>query len=319
MAGRVSPRSPHDQHPAHAYSRSPRLRAIAPSLPALTREEEAKLDAIVDRLIRADIGQLRGEGARKALKEFDALKAEAVPALIRGLNKSAKLNHSCPVLLISKKLTSLLMASNDQILLEFARDEIGADVGRSRYSSALQDLRFKCLMRKNALARLSPPPPKPPAVLTTAQLAKLASAERGGRLKGLLTELAKRTGKEVLPALAATAVSDDRDTKKLGQEFLDDHLGRQSASQVIERLDDDAVEVRKSAVRVLAGKHADYLDKVIDRLTDESAEVRGEARAALVKRSKTEDFGAEAKATRAEQREAQKKWRAWWKAEQEKR
>jgi hypothetical protein len=37
---------------------------IAPSLPALTREEEDKLDAIVDRLIMADIGRLRGEEAR---------------------------------------------------------------------------------------------------------------------------------------------------------------------------------------------------------------------------------------------------------------
>src|SRR5579859_2435167 len=106
---------------------------IAPSLPALTREEEDKLDAIVNRLIDSDIGLLRGEEAKKAVKEFEALKPEAIPALIRGLNKSATMNHSCPVLLIGKKLNSLLMASNDQQLLEYARDEIGAGVGRSRY------------------------------------------------------------------------------------------------------------------------------------------------------------------------------------------
>ena len=38
---------------------------IAPSLPALTKEEEEKLDDIIDRLIRADTGRLRGEEARR--------------------------------------------------------------------------------------------------------------------------------------------------------------------------------------------------------------------------------------------------------------
>ena len=45
------------------------------------------------------------------------------------------------------------MSSDDQVLLEFARDEIGADVGRTRYADSLKDLRFKIMLRKNALAR----------------------------------------------------------------------------------------------------------------------------------------------------------------------
>ena len=223
------------------------------------------------------------------------------------------------MLLISKKLTTLLMASDDQVLLEFARDEIGAGVVRSRYGSTLQDIRFKCMLRKNALARLAPPRPKGPVVLTTEQLAKAANTERGPRLTVILKELAKRTGKEVVPSLAVAAESYDKDTKKLGQELLDDHLGRQSASQVIEKLEDDSAEVRKSAIRVVADKHADFFGKIIDRLTDENADVRAEARAALVKKSKTEDFGPTEKATPAEQREAQKKWRGWWARLTEKR
>ena len=95
--------------------------AIAPSLPALTKEEEAKLDEIIDRLIQADTGRLRGAAGRKAVEEFEALKSEAIPALIRGLNKAARSNYTCPVLMIRKKLTKLLMASTDQVLLEFAR------------------------------------------------------------------------------------------------------------------------------------------------------------------------------------------------------
>jgi hypothetical protein len=303
--------------PADKTPRKPS--GIAPSLPALTKEEERKLDEIVERLIRADTGRLRGEAARQAMKEFNALKPEAIPALIRGLNRSAKLSYSCPVLLITKRLTSLLLASNDQVLLEFARDEIGAGVGRSRYAGTLQDLRFKCLMRRNALARLAPPPPRGIAALGASQLAKAANSERGPRLKGILTELAKRSGKEVVPALAVAADSYDKDTQKLGRELLDSHLIRQSASHVLEKLSDDAVEVRKSAIRVLSAKHPDLVSKVIDRLTDENAEVRAEARGALVKRSKGEDFGPGATAGKAEQLDAQKKWRAWWNRQTEKR
>jgi hypothetical protein len=287
---------------------------IAPSLPALTREEEAKIDAVVDRLIRADTGRLQGFEKSKAFKDFDALKAEAIPALIRGLNRSAKLNYSCPVLLIGKKLDRLLMASDDPVLLEFARDEIGADVGRSLYSGTLQGLRLKCSMRKNALARLAPrrpARPRGPAGMTTEQLAKAAGSERGPKLHGVLTELAKRTGKEVLPALAAAAESYEKDTQNLGRDLLDRRLGQLPEARLLEKLADDAAEVRKSAVRLVGARHPRRLDRVIDRLTDEDAQVRAEAHAVLVKHSKGEDFGPADGADRAAQQEAQKKWRAW--------
>src|SRR5665213_3965358 len=105
---------------------SRKVSAVAPSLPALTKEEEAKIETVVDRLILADTGRLRGEEARKAIKEFDKLGPEAIPALIRGLQQSAKMSQSCPVVLISKKLLRLLEGSSDPILLEYARDELGA-------------------------------------------------------------------------------------------------------------------------------------------------------------------------------------------------
>jgi hypothetical protein len=205
------------------------------------------------------------------------------------------------------------MASNDQLLLEYARDEIGAGVGRSRYSSTLADLRTKCMLRRNYLARLEPPRPRGLAARSTSELAKSANTERGRRLTGILKELAKREGKEVMPALAFAAESYEKDIQKLGRELLDSYLARQSSSQVLEKLDDDNAEVRKSAIRVIAAKHGEYLEKVIDRLTDDSTDVRAQARAVLVKAAKGEDFGPADKADAAAQREAQQKWRAWWK------
>jgi hypothetical protein len=289
---------------------------IAPSLPQLTREEERKLDEVIDRFILADTGRLGPSEAKKATAAFDKLGHEAIPALIRGLNKAATLKHSCPTLMISQKLARLLLASNDQQLLEFARDEIGAGVTRSPHAGTLQDLRVRVLLRKNALARRGPASPATGPMrlgrLSTADLAKQASTLRGAPLHATLRELAKRDGKEVLPALALAAGSYDKETQKLGRELLDAHLGRQSRSAVAERLDDENAEIKRGALRVIAEKHPDLMTELIERLGDDDAGVRGEARDALKKLSKGEDFGPAADATKEQRSEAQRRWRAWW-------
>ncbi|HMF13550.1 MAG TPA: hypothetical protein VKE94_14625, partial [Gemmataceae bacterium] len=82
----------------------PKHSPYAPSLPYLTKEEEEKLDEVIDRFMLYDIGRLQGEDARKALKDFKDLGPEAIPALVRGLNRAAKIEHSCPVVVIAQKL-----------------------------------------------------------------------------------------------------------------------------------------------------------------------------------------------------------------------
>src|SRR5271166_1206537 len=126
---------------------------FAPSLPQLTGDEEDKLDDIINRFMEADIGTLTGQEGAKATKEFKALQPEAIPALIRGLNRAAKLEHSCPATVIAKKLNSLLMASNDAKLLEFAHDEIGAGIKSSQHAAVLTQLRNNCMRRKNSLPK----------------------------------------------------------------------------------------------------------------------------------------------------------------------
>src|SRR6516225_4793947 len=69
---------------------------FAPSLPELTQEEENQLDETIDRFIDYDSGKVQGPGAKKAVAEFHKLGPEAIPALIRGLNRAAKIDHSCP-------------------------------------------------------------------------------------------------------------------------------------------------------------------------------------------------------------------------------
>ncbi|HZY86311.1 MAG TPA: hypothetical protein VFE78_15870 [Gemmataceae bacterium] len=286
--------------------------AYAPSLPQLTKEEEAKYDEIIDRFIQTDVGLLRGAEARDAVREFKNLKSDAIPALIRGLNRAARIEHSCPVTVIAEKLQRMLLASEDQELLQFARDEVGAGVGRSRHQNVLQDLRFRCMLRKNALARRGPPGPKAPRFLTNSELVKAASTERGPRLKQVLTELETRRGKEVLDGLTVAAGSYDRDTQKLGRDLLERHLGRQPAASVKARLADEQAAVRLAAVRVVAAKFPALAPAVIDLLADGEEEVREAAHAALVRLSRGQDFGPSPVGAASERGQAQQKWRDWW-------
>src|SRR5262245_51018666 len=84
----VSPRKPHP---------------LAPSLPQLSEAEEEQLDQIIERFIQTDIGKLRGDEAKRAIAEFNKLGPEAIFALIRGVNRAAEIEASCPVLIIGKK------------------------------------------------------------------------------------------------------------------------------------------------------------------------------------------------------------------------
>jgi hypothetical protein len=282
------------------------------SLPYLTKEEEDKLDEIIDRFMLYDIGRLQGEAAKKALKDFKDLGPEAIPALVRGVNRAAKIEHSCPVVVIAEKLGRLLVASDDRELLEYARDTIGAGVGRTRHAGVLQDLRFGITMHKNAVARRPPAGPKSPRLMTVVELADAGSTERGPRLKLILVELEKRRGKEVLPGLANAAGSYDKDIRILGRDLLERHLARQSEPVVKDKLRDELVEVRLAAVRVVAAKMPRLSGELIDVLADDHAEVRAAAHDALVKLSRGEDFGPAADAGKEQIAADQDKWRSWW-------
>jgi hypothetical protein len=292
----------------------PKHSPYAPSLPYLTKEEEDKLDEIVDRYILFDIGRLQGKEGAKALKDFKALGPEAIPSLVRGLNRAAKIEHSCPVVVIAQKLGRLLSASEDPELMEYVKDNIGSGVGPTRHAGVLQDLRLAVSMRKNALARraTSSPALKTPRAMTVAELADAASIERGPRLRSLLMELVKRRGEEVGPALANAAGSYDKEIQKLGRDLLDRYLSRQGEAIVKEKLRDDLVEMRKSALRVVAAKMPRLGGELIELLGDDKDEVRAAAHEALVKLGRGQDFGPAADAGKERIAEAQAKWRNWW-------
>ncbi|HEY7330894.1 MAG TPA: hypothetical protein VH592_24855 [Gemmataceae bacterium] len=310
--------------PTKDSKEKPKRSPYAPSLPYLTKEEEDRLDEIVNRFMQYDIGRLQGKEGAKALKEFRALGPEAIPSLVRGLNRAAMIEHSCPVVVIGQKLGRLLAASDDQELMEYVRDNIGSGVGRTRHAGVLQDLRFAVTLRNNAIARqatssnaitrqaTSSPVQKTTRAMSVTELADAASIERGPRLRSILIELEKRQGEEVGPALANAAGSYEKGIQKLGCELLDRHLARQGETVVKDKLGHELVEIRKSAMRVIAAKMPRLGGELIELLGDEKEEVRTAAHEALVKLGRGQDFGPGAGADKEKIADAQAKWRSWW-------
>jgi hypothetical protein len=298
--------------------------SIAPSLHELSDEEEEALDQVITRFIDTDIGKLRGDDAKKAKKEFEKLGLDAVPALIRGLNRAAKIEGSCPAVLIADKLTKLLGSSEDPELLEFAHENIGLEVGNSRHNGVLLKLRVACTLRKGELARhgiTAGTPAKEESgekslrSLSVRELSEAAGKERGPQLKKVLTELSQRKGTEVVSALgSAAAAAYDSDGRKTARELLDRNLTRQSADVIKESLKDERPEIRSAAARAVGEKGLKFGKELIDLLSDDDAGARDAAHQALVKLNKGKDLGPDAKADDEARRDAIARWREWWAA-----
>jgi hypothetical protein len=308
-------------------SQTPRKQSgIAPSLHELTDEEEEALDRLIDRFIAGEVGKLRAEDAKKARLDVEKLGMDAIPALIRGLNKAAKIEGSCPATILAKKLAKMLATTEDVELLEIARENIGLEVGRTSHSGLLADLRVGCSARKAELSRsgiTEKTPVTPPRTeikteikslrsMSTAELSEIAGKERGPRLKQVLTEISSRKGTEVVSTLGAAAASYDSDTSKLARDLLERNLSRESQEFVKDRLKDDHATVRRAAVRVSADKGWNFAKELIGVLAEDTdADVREEAHQALVKLNRGKDLGPDAKATAAERAKAVQRWREW--------
>lgn len=105
----------------------------APATPksSVDAERELRFDDVVARFIEFDIGRLQGAEGQRASREFDQLGPEAIPALVRGLNRSARIHASCPVVVISNKLSRLAEQQHDRQTLEYVVENLGQGIPRS--------------------------------------------------------------------------------------------------------------------------------------------------------------------------------------------
>jgi hypothetical protein len=284
---------------------------LAPSLPLLTSDEEDHLDKVIDRFMLFDTGQLKGEEGKQALDDFKKLGPESIPALIRGINRAAVMENSCPTLVLAKKLKNMLLASDDAELLDFAYDNIAAGIERSRHMNVLQDLRVMCMLRRNAILRLEERTGmKPPKKMTTAELNDAMARDSGNRLKMELMELGQRKGPEALTGLVTAAGNKDSDVRKLALDLMVGQMTAQGIEFVQSKLKDEKADVRWAAAKA-AAKFTSLTGDLIGMLGDPDADVAGAAHQSLVKLSDGQDFGPSS-ASRTEVEAARKKWQAWW-------
>lgn len=292
---------------------------FAPSLPLLTDEEEAKIDAIIDRFIQFDLGKLTGEEGKRAQQEFNKLGPEAIPALIRGMNRAANIEASCPAVVIAKKLGGMLLASNDGQLLDFARENIGAGVTISQHMGLLKDLKVACMLRKRSVGKdpratsSKPTVIKPARSMTTDELTEAAGTERGYRLKSVLTELEQRNAPVVLDTLVSIAsFGSEKENQQVARELLVKNLSRLSDAEIRKKLKEDRAEIRAAAAKIAGNKMLRYGAELIELLKDGDNYVRQAARQALTQISRGADYGPKPDAGEADRAAAVEKWRAWW-------
>ena len=301
--------------PAFQVSQDPKPNApIAPSLPALSDADEERLDGIIDRFMLYDTGKLGGAAGSQALAAFQKLGNEAIPALLRGLRKSAELEHSCPVTVIAKKLRLLLGKSEDPELLAFARDEISA-IDSIRYRGLLTDLRVGITRRQADLVRLGITPPKPAsplARLSVDELNRRISLERQEKvLAALGGELATRGEVKASDGLGHLAGSVYPAVQKEGLRLLSVWMEARSAGQAAELLKHGSAQVRLLAARRLLNLRDKRAVDALLLLKDPVARVREDLHGEL-KRIAGKDLASPGK-TVEEQERAARIWMDWWK------
>jgi hypothetical protein len=307
---------------------------LAPSLPQLSDEEENRLDETINRFIDYDSGKLRDGDGKQIVKDFQGLGPESTFALIRGLNRAAKIEHSCPAVTIARKLARILRSSRDLQLLLFARENIGAGITQSSHMGVIRDLRLLCMVRARAVEqagdgvprtddepsepgssslRTEAPRRKKVRDMSVAELAEAAGKERGLRLRMVLAELGKHEGDQAIDALGSAAAAYDGDMRELAREMLARPLSALGRSELKKRLKDDRAEIRAAAARV-AGENSIHVEaELIDLLEDQETEVRRDAHQALVKLSKGVDFGPKSSASEDKRKQAAGEWRTWLK------
>jgi hypothetical protein len=291
---------------------------LAPSLPLLTEKEEAFLDGIIDRFIQFDTGRLAGAEGKKAVADFQKLGPEAIPALIRGLNRAARIEASCPAVTIARKLAGLLKSSQDVELLEFARENIGAGVTESRHKAVLNDLRVTCMFRKRAVGsgtrvlKTMALPAYLEAVTPPRLVFQESNLEPGPQRDRLLQEMDKRPPGDFLADLGSVAAdASNAKLQKWARDLLEDYFSRREADDLKQSLRKGSVEVRAAATRAVARKQLHLERELIELLADVSADMRQTARQALVRLNPGVDFGPQPEDEPAERARAVGKWRDW--------
>ena len=286
---------------------------LAPSLPLLSEAEEARYDKIVNQFIKYDLGQLPGAEGLKAKNDFLKLGSESIPALFRGLQSSAKLEHSCPVAMISQKLKSFLLKSEDDELLDYARDELTTALEGSRHAPLLQDMRLGVTLKRKVVLANKPKAPKWLLEMTVPEMLKsLREEENQQKHKLMAQELGRRGDHESLQGLGLFAVSFYPEVKEPSIKLLKEKMRKLKNSELQEFLMDPNTLLRQKAAEAIGEiKAIKGAEDLVPLLSDSNAGVRKAAREALMKIADGKDFGPVDYSNPENVKKSQSNWKQW--------
>lgn len=271
-----------------------------------TKQSDAdkRYDEIVDRFIQYDVGQLRGREGQQAYADFEALSGdEAIPALVRGVNRAAAINNSCPIIVISNKLQSLLSQTKNRQVLEEAASILSAKTDGLPYGSYLSSIgdfidkqlgrsKKTNVLRGGGTVSQLRRATKSVDEWNFEDLIEAVGQEKGATLVKVLEQLKERKGAEYTEALANAIDRVDEDTKPLARGLLAQRFTRMTDRTLAAKLKDRNAEVRAAAARAVGYRAAPLLKEVAGLLGDTNSLVATNAKAALVKLT-GEDLGPE--------------------------
>jgi hypothetical protein len=304
------------------YADRPR-HPLAKSLPLLTKEENAKIDAVVDRFIQLEIGKLPKKEEKSAKDDLYRLGPEAIFSLIDGFNRAAMMESSCATITIGKKIENIVTATSDVDVVLFVKENLGAGVDEATKKklplvNAIRNVNTACLVRNGELARKgistgkNPTPGKALSSMSMAELEKAASKERGEQLKKVLTEVERRQSERTPLIIAKVAGNGDAEAKKIARAVLVGYAEKQSPTQLKTLLKHDSAEIRAAVAKAVGNKSLRWGDELIGLLQDDDGGVQQAARGSLVQLADGKDFGPEPNASASDRATAVQKWRTWW-------
>ena len=287
------------------------------------------LDGVVNRFIAYDIGQLRGQPGLMANQQFQALKGDkAIPALTRGVNKAARIRSSCPIIVISGKLSRIIRNCKHVPALKYVATNLNSK-GNVFYGHYVENIRREAVMRLKEIAKSNaesaPEKLKPSDDLKKKKIRVRPVKERslrelkdsivtatGNTLMQTLQELEKRKGAEYTRALADSVAELSGADQQIARGLLSQRMLRMKADTLANKLTDRDAEVRAAAVVAVGYKGIPVYGQLIELLLDNDQQVAGNSHQVLTKMT-GEDFGPEQGASILKRVSAVKKWKDWLK------
>lgn len=294
---------------------------------ACAQQPSEEYDRIVNDFIDYDVGRLRGQAGRIANSRFQSMQSpQAVPALVRGVNRAARLRQSCPVVAVSAKLQRMLQTTADAELLRWIVENLDRSSPEITYGTYLDNIRQ---IANHQLAAVDEATPEVASALhgggTAGQLRRsreamekwsyedlleAVSQERGTRLLQVLEELKDRKGARYTGALADAVAMVGDDMKPLARGLLSARLTRMSDRTLTSKLKDPNPEVRAAAASAVGYKGTALYQELAAALRDPNPRVVAEAHAVLVKLL-GEDLGPRPEASGLDCFEASRRWEQW--------